>query len=99
MAALRVERPEDGVVLLTLDLPDVRNAMTDALTEEWAQTVAGLRGDRTVRCVVVTGAGTAFSSGGDLGWLQAGGLGVDALRDKMLPFYTTWLSLRSLDVP
>ena len=96
---LKVERPSEGVVLLTLDLPDIRNAMTDELTAAWGSTVEGLRGDRTVRCVVVTGAGKAFCSGGDLGWLHAGGAGVDALRDKMLPFYRTWLTLRSLDVP
>src|SRR3954469_21740744 len=99
MSPLRGERPSDGVVLLTLDLPDRRNAMTDELTAAWGTTVEGLRGDRSVRCVVVTGAGTAFSSGGDLGWLSSGGLGVDALRDKMLPFYRTWLTLRALDVP
>jgi enoyl-CoA hydratase len=96
---LTVERPSEGVVLLTLDLPDRRNAMTDELTALWGETVEGLRGDRSVRCVVVTGAGTAFSAGGDLGWLSSGGLGVDALRDKMLPFYRTWLTLRTLDVP
>ena len=96
---LKVERPSAGVVLLTLDLPDRRNAMTDELTARWAAATEELRGDRSVRCVVVTGAGKAFCSGGDLGWLEAGGATVDALRDKMLPFYRTWLSLRSLDVP
>ena len=99
---LNVERPlgdTSGVVLLTLDLPDRRNAMTDELTAAWGAAVEDLRGDRSVRCVVVTGAGKAFCAGGDLGWLQAGGASVDALRDKMLPFYRTWLSLRTLDVP
>ncbi|MCW2598341.1 MAG: enoyl-CoA hydratase [Frankiales bacterium] len=96
---LKVERPSHGVVLLTLDLPDRRNAMTDELTAEWGTAVERLRGDRSIRCVVVTGAGKAFSAGGDLGWLQAGGASVDGLRDKMLPFYRTWLSLRTLDVP
>lgn len=96
---LKVERPSEGVVLLTLDLPDRRNAMTDELTAAWGSTVEGLRGDRSVRCVVVTGAGRAFSAGGDLGWLQTGGSSVDGLRDKMLPFYRTWLTLRTLDVP
>ncbi len=96
---LKVERPSVGVVLLTLDLPDLRNAMTDELTALWGSTVEGLRGDRSVRCIVVTGAGKAFCSGGDLGWLQAGGASVDGLRDKMLPFYRTWLTLRTLDVP
>lgn len=96
---LKVERPSEGVVLLTLNLPDRRNAMTDELTASWGTTIEGLRGDRSVRCVVVIGAGKAFSAGGDLGWLQSGGASVDALRDKMLPFYKIWLTLRSLDVP
>jgi enoyl-CoA hydratase len=42
--ALRVERHSGGVVLLVLDLPDVRNAMTEQLTEQWAGAVTGLRG-------------------------------------------------------
>lgn len=96
---LLVDRPLDGVVLLTLDLPDRRNAMTDELTAAWVEAVAALRGDRTVRCVVVTGSGRAFCAGGDLGWLAEGGPSVDALRDRMLPFYRAWLSLRALDVP
>ena len=98
--ALRVERHDGGVVVLVLDLPDVRNAMTEQLTAEWGAEVAALRGDRTVRCVVVTGEGRAFSAGGDLGWLAAEPDATPAeLRDRMLPFYETWLSLRRLDVP
>jgi enoyl-CoA hydratase len=97
---LRVERDGEHVVVLTLALPDVRNAMTPELTAAWAEAVASLRGDRSVRCVVVTGEGRAFCAGGDLGWLASEpDATVDALRDRMLPFYETWLSLRALDVP
>ncbi len=96
---LTVDRPAEGVVLLTLDLPDRRNAMTDEMTAAWASAVDRLRGDASVRCVVVTGAGKAFCSGGDLSWLRSGGATAAALREKMLPFYRTWLSLRQLDVP
>ncbi len=101
---LRVERStsgaDAGVVLLTLDLPDVRNAMKDELTAAWADAVASLRGDRSVRCVVVTGAGRAFCAGGDVSWLASEPEAtVDRLRDRMLPFYETWLSLSALDVP
>lgn len=101
---LRMERAtsgaDAGIVVLTLDLPDVRNAMKDDLTAAWADAVAALRGDRSVRCVVVTGAGTAFSAGGDLGWLAGEpDATVDSLRDRMLPFYQAWLSLGDLDVP
>lgn len=101
---LRVERtttgPDAGIVVLTLDLPDVRNAMKDELTAAWADAVASLQRDRSVRCVVVTGAGKAFCAGGDVGWLASEPeAGVDRLRDRMLPFYETWLSLGALDVP
>jgi enoyl-CoA hydratase/carnithine racemase len=99
MTPLRIDRPSDGVVLLTLDLPERRNAMTAELTAAWSDAVGGLTADRAVRCVVITGAGTAFSAGGDLSWLGEGGLDVPALRDRMLPFYRTWLAVRDLEVP
>jgi len=97
---LRVQRHDDGVVLLTLALPERRNAMTAELTQSWSATVAQLKGDRSVRVVVVTGEGKAFCAGGDVSWLAAEPEAtVDELRDRMLPFYRTWLSLRALDVP
>ncbi len=97
---LRMERHADGVVLLTLDLADKRNAMTTELTAAWGETVASLKGDRSVRCVVVTGEGRAFCAGGDVSWLASEPDARPAdVRDRMLPFYTTWLSLRALDVP
>ena len=99
-SALTVDRHDGGVVLLTLSLPDKRNAMTAELTAEWADAVASLDGDRSVRCVVVTGEGKAFCAGGDVSWLASEPDAAPAdLRDRMLPFYTTWLSLRALDVP
>jgi enoyl-CoA hydratase len=96
---LRVDRPAEGVALLTLALPERRNAMTEELTAAWAQAVAELAADRTLRAVVVTGEGTAFCAGGDLSWIEAGGLGVDQLRTKMRAFYRTWLAIRDLEVP
>ncbi len=97
---LRVEHTDGGVVVLTLDQPQRRNAMTEALTTAWAIAIAQLRTDPTVRVVVVTGAGSAFCAGGDLSWLGVGsGSTVDELRARMLPFYRTWLSVRDLEVP
>ncbi len=86
--------------MLTLDLPAQRNAMTEQLTAAWGSAVQSLRTDDSVRVVLVTGAGSAFCAGGDLGWLGVGsGLSVDGLRSRMLPFYRTWLSIRDLEVP
>jgi enoyl-CoA hydratase/carnithine racemase len=99
-APLRVDRRDDGVVILTLSLPERRNAMTAELTQAWTDAVALLRGDRDVRAVVVTGEGSAFCSGGDLSWIgESPDLTVDAIRDRMLPFYRAWLGIRDLEVP
>lgn len=97
---LLVDRRADGVVLLTLDDPDRRNAMSDGMTDAWRRTLGALRVAPDVRCVVVTGAGSAFSSGGDLSWIAGRNrVEVPALRDHMLAFYRTWLAVRDLEVP
>jgi enoyl-CoA hydratase len=97
---LRVDRPHEGVVLLTLDNPDQRNAMSAPMTSAWEATIAELSVDPSVRCVVVTGAGTAFCSGGDTSWIAGEpDAGVDRLRTRMLAFYRAWLSVRRLEVP
>lgn len=97
---LRVSRTDDGVVILTLDYPERRNAMSTAMTEAWAAALDDIAADQSVRAVVVTGANGVFCSGGDTGWI--GGdpdASVTELRDKMRPFYRTWLAIRELEVP
>jgi enoyl-CoA hydratase/carnithine racemase len=97
---LRLSRPSDGVALLTLDNPEQRNAMSGPMTEAWVQTVAELKRDRSVRCVVVTGEGSAFCSGGDPRWIASEpDAPVHQLRERMLGFYRAWLSVRELEVP
>ncbi len=97
---LRVERPSEGVVLLTLDNPAQRNAMSDPMTAAWVATIDELAADPTVRAVVVTGEGSAFCSGGDPKWIAGEpDAPVDRLRTRMLGFYRAWLSIRKLEVP
>lgn len=94
------ERPSEGIVVLTLNDPERRNAMSDEMTAAWKQAVTGLRGEPGLRCVVVTGAGSAFSSGGNLSWLkERNEIEVPELRDHMMDFYRSWLTIRSLEVP
>jgi enoyl-CoA hydratase len=91
-----------GVPLVTLNLPELRNAMTTELTAAWTAAMDKVATDRSLRAVVVTGAGSAFCSGADLSWLDQGNLSdntPDRLRDKMLPFYRTWLAPQQIPVP
>lgn len=62
---MRVER-DGATAILTLDRPDVLNAFDETLTSELGLAVDDCAGDATVRCVVITGAGRAFSAGQDL---------------------------------
>ncbi len=99
---VRRDTDDAGVVVLTLSDPDRRNAMTLELTRSWRQALAQVRGDDTVRAVVVMGAGSAFSSGGDLSWLgddTGPGAPVDDLRRRMGGYYAEWLAVRDLAVP
>jgi enoyl-CoA hydratase/carnithine racemase len=97
---LRLDRPVDGVALLTLDNPDQRNAMSEEMTASWTAAIDALATDRSLRAVVVTGAGSAFCSGGNTSWIACEpDATVDELRTRMLPFYRVWLSIRRLEVP
>jgi enoyl-CoA hydratase/carnithine racemase len=99
-AHLRVDRRDDGVAVLTLDNPEQRNAMSDAMTASWVAAVDDLAADRDLRAVVVTGAGSAFCSGGNTGWIASEpDATVDHLRTRMVAFYRAWLSIRRLEVP
>jgi enoyl-CoA hydratase/carnithine racemase len=99
LADLRMDRRDSGVVTLTLALPDRRNMMSAAMTSSWGMAMAGLRADPSVRAVVVTGEGSAFCSGGDLSWIgDTPEASVNDLRERMLPFYRTWLAVRELEV-
>ena len=56
---------EDGVATVTLNRPDIRNAMTRELSKQFIDTLDDLEGS-DVRVLVVEGAGSAFCAGGDV---------------------------------
>lgn len=57
---------DKGVRIITLNRPDRLNALNDALMAPLAEAVADAARDNAVGCLVVTGAGRGFCSGGDL---------------------------------
>jgi enoyl-CoA hydratase len=67
---LKLERMPGGVLLVTLDRPEVLNAAHEPMHAELAEVWADIGRDEQTRVAVVTGAGRAFSAGGDLGMVE-----------------------------
>ncbi|MDM0016113.1 enoyl-CoA hydratase/isomerase family protein [Variovorax saccharolyticus] len=68
MATLVRSTLQDGVATLTLDRPQALNALSPGLMVELAAALQACIADRGTQAVVLTGAGRAFSAGGDIGW-------------------------------
>jgi enoyl-CoA hydratase/carnithine racemase len=91
---------EAGVALLTLNDVARKNAMSPELGDLLQARVGELLGRADVRAVVLTGAGGAFSAGGDLAMLERlRSLPFEEARRFMLSFYGRYLSVLDLPVP
>ncbi|AYC35095.1 enoyl-CoA hydratase/isomerase family protein [Pseudomonas cavernae] len=73
---------EGGVLHVTLNRPDSRNAMSLAMVQELRAVLATVGGDQSVRALVLRGAGGHFCAGGDIKDMAgARSKGVDAYRE------------------
>lgn len=61
-----IETHDEGVTTLTMNRPQARNAMSGEMMAAMTEALPRLAADRSVRCVVLTGAGGAFCAGGDV---------------------------------
>jgi enoyl-CoA hydratase/carnithine racemase len=90
----------DGhVATITLNRPEQRNALSDSLTPALRQTLLELDADPRVRCIVITGAGTAFCAGGDVSGMggNRGGDSVSKAGSDALAADTTALAKPTLE--
>ena len=67
---LLFERPDDGVLLITINNPDKYNATDEVLHNELSRVWMDIDRDAETRIAVITGAGKAFSAGGDLDMIE-----------------------------
>jgi len=67
---LRFSRPRPAVLLITIDRPDVLNAADERLHREFSEIWPVVDADDTIAVSVITGAGQAFSAGGDLAMVE-----------------------------
>ena len=99
-----------SLVSLNIDLPAIAtitlsdeanlNAMSEEMAEEFQEAVSTLKGNKSLRAVILTGAGRAFSAGGHLEMLEKKRtIEPEENYRLMLDFYDSFLSILSLDVP
>jgi len=95
---------QDGVLWITLNRPDRLNALVPQLYAELNQELLAARDDRSVRCIVITGAGRGFCAGADH---KAGSgresddaaLDLEGGRMGLIKNAQAFINLRKVDVP
>lgn len=70
LKTLTAERDSRGVLSVTLNRPDVKNAFNEVLIEEITHVFDEHCKDPETRLVVLSGAGSTFCAGGDLNWMK-----------------------------
>ncbi|HET9989512.1 MAG TPA: enoyl-CoA hydratase/isomerase family protein [Kofleriaceae bacterium] len=86
-----------AIGVLTLNRPDNRNSMTPELLDAFAAASVAARADTRIRCLIVTGTGTCFSSGADFkATLQREG---GEPHERSYAMYAPFLSLLDIEVP
>lgn len=99
------EMDEQGIVTITLNRPEMRNPISDEeMIEALLAAVARLDADMGVRVAIITGAGSAFSSGGNLRKMgESGGLNdklaAQTRRNYKLGIQRIPLAFEALEVP
>lgn len=77
-----IVRRDGPIAYVTLDRPEVRNALDAAAIAETEATFVALGHDADVRAIVLAGNGSAFCGGADIGWMRASlDLDADANRE------------------
>jgi enoyl-CoA hydratase/carnithine racemase len=84
---LLLDEPAEAVARLTLNRPDSRNALDHELLDGLAAAMPALDRGIDVRCVLITGAGTAFSAGYDIAAIPAESFERDAEALVAHPFH------------
>jgi len=92
----------DGVLTLTLNRPKKLNAMSHEVFDALDAAIAAARGDRGVRVIVVTGAGTFFSAGADISMVKEFSdpdLPAETFRQKIRHLQSIFDRLEELEKP
>ncbi|MGE0226584.1 MAG: enoyl-CoA hydratase-related protein [Acetobacteraceae bacterium] len=95
---IKIEHPQEHTVLVTLNRPEVRNAMNTQMGLDLLDAFDGFcAAPNSQRCIVLTGAGRAFCAGGDL--KQRNGMTDEQWQDQHLIFERAVRAIVGCPVP
>ena len=103
MADLEVTQ-QAGIATLTMNRPEVRNALSEEMRTRLCAALLDIETDRSVRCVVLQGAGEHFMAGGDVkSMVESVRQAPDAIRQEFLQrihaLHPIMLALRRMPKP
>lgn len=90
---------DQGVATITLNRPERLNALVTAMSKELLATLKTCADDDSVRCVVFTGAGRAFSAGQDLVEFREVGKEMSVGEHLRQGYHRIVLAMRDLEKP
>lgn len=105
MTDLVLREASEGIVTLTLNQPELRNPISDpAMIDALVGAVGAADADPQTRVIILTGSGSAFSSGGNIAAMRKGGglhaeLSAQTRRNYRLGIQRIPLLFESLEVP
>ncbi len=77
------ETREGATAILTLDYPERRNALAVPMRQRLVDALEAIEADRALRAIVITGAGSTFSAGGDISGMDVGDLAAGRERFRL----------------
>ena len=86
---LAAELDDDGVLLVLLNRPEVMNSLDETMVGELAAAMTSAGSGDGVRCVLITGAGRAFSAGRDISSAKADEDAYDIIANHVNPMLAT----------
>ncbi len=69
-SAIKISKYENGIVRVTLNQPEIHNALDEELIAQLTATFKDLDNDKSVRVLILDAAGKSFSAGADLNWMK-----------------------------
>mgnify|MGYP001197171282 CR=1 FL=1 len=101
MALVEKQQLDNGVIKINLNDPENLNAMSDAMANEFSLLIKNLKDEEaSLRMIILSGSGRAFSAGGDLSMLEAKTkINAEENRALMMKFYQSFLGILQIKVP